>query len=152
MTISLHYRSALAAPAQDVWNAATSLAGINAETMPVFRMTAPDGVKRLSDIPFEPNKILFRSHIMALGFVPFDWSDLALAELEPGHRFVERSRMGSMRSWQHIRTIEPSGGGCILTDELCFEPRWPVMLAKAIVGLAFRNRHRKLKRRFGTAQ
>ncbi|MGC4250025.1 MAG: hypothetical protein QM605_00765 [Sphingobium sp.] len=113
-------------------------------------MTAPVGIQHLTDISFKPGKPLFRSTILALGFIPFDWSDLTLVELEPGRRFVERSRMGSMRSWQHIRTIEPGGIGCILTDALCFEPRWPAMLAKAVIGLVFRNRHRNLKRRFGT--
>jgi ligand-binding SRPBCC domain-containing protein len=152
MTVVLHYRSTLAAPTLLVWDAATSIAGINAETMPIFRMTTPPGIANLTDIAFEPGKVLFRSRVLVLGFIPFDWSDLALAELEPGRRFVERSRMGSMRSWQHIRTIEPWGSGCSVTDELSFEPKWPPVVAKAMIDLAFRNRHRRLKRRFGVAE
>lgn len=149
MTVDLRFASRLTASAAEVWDSAVSLDGINAEAMPIFRMTAPAGVHRLTDVDFVPGKMLFRSRVLALGFIPFDWTELTLDELEPGCRFVERSRMGSMHSWQHIRTVEPVGDHAILTDELRFEPKLPRQVARAIITLAFRNRHRQLRKRFG---
>lgn len=147
--VELRYSSRLRTPAPEVWHAAMSLAGINAEAMPVFRMTAPPGVRGMVDAEFVPGQMLFRSRVLAFGLIPYDWTELTLVEFEPGRRFVEQSRMGSMRSWQHIRTIDPLGDGCVVTDELRFEPKWPRPIARLMIGIAFRNRHRQLKRRFG---
>lgn len=150
--VRLEFRSTLKASAERVWNRAISLDGINAETMPVFRMTAPPGVTSLSNIAFEPGKPLFRSRILALGFIPFDWTDLRLVELTEGRGFVERSTMGSMHSWEHIRRIEPDGDGCILTDTLAFAPRLPRAIARPMIRLTFLNRHRNLRRIFGSQE
>lgn len=147
--VELRYSSRLRAPAADVWAAAMSLDGINAEAMPIFRMTAPPGITGMVDAEFVPGQMLFRSRVLAFGWIPYDWTELTLVEFEPGRRFVERSRMGSMRSWQHIRTVDPVDGGCVVTDELRFEPKWPRPIARLMIGIAFRNRHRQLKRRFG---
>jgi len=147
--VELRYSSQLRTPAAEVWDAAMSLAGINAEAMPIFRMTAPPGIRGMVDADFVPGRMLFRSRVLAFGLIPYDWTELTLVEFEPGRRFVERSRMGSMHSWQHIRTVEPADEGCVVTDELRFEPKWPRPIARLMIGIAFRNRHRQLKRRFG---
>ncbi|MBL9066678.1 MAG: hypothetical protein JNN10_10345 [Sphingopyxis sp.] len=150
--VELRYSSRLRTPAADVWAAAMSLAGINAEAMPIFRMTAPPGIHGMVDAEFVPGQMLFRSRVLAFGLIPYDWTELTLVEFEPGRRFVERSRMGSMHGWQHIRTVDPVNGGCVVTDELCFEPKWPRPIARLMIDIAFRNRHRQLKRRFGAMQ
>ena len=147
--VELRFSSQLRASAAEVWDAAMSLSGINAEALPIFRMTAPPGIRGMVDADFVPGRVLFRSRVLAFGLIPYDWTELTLVEFEPGRRFVERSRMGSMRSWQHIRTIDPVGDGCVVTDELRFEPKWPRPLARLMIDIAFRNRHRQLKRRFG---
>jgi ligand-binding SRPBCC domain-containing protein len=147
--IYLAFRSALHSPAGTVWDAAVSIDGINDEAMPLFRMTAPKGIKKLTDLQMVTGQILFRSRIYAFGFIPIDWSDLTLDSITPGHGFVERSTMMSMHSWQHVRTIEPDGTGCVLTDQLTFSPRLPPLIARFLIGLAFRNRHRNLRKKFG---
>ena len=54
--------------------------------------------------------------------LPVDYDDLCLAELEPGRRFLERSRTLTFAVWQHERVIEPEGeGACRVTDRLGFE-------------------------------
>ena len=40
--------------------------------------------------------------------IPIDYDDLTLVALEPGRGFHERSRMLSMRVWEHERTLEPA--------------------------------------------
>jgi ligand-binding SRPBCC domain-containing protein len=80
--------------------------------------------------------------------------DLFLAELEPGRRFLERSRTLTFAVWQHERVVEPEGdGACRVTDRLGFELKrgvaWiPGMarLATAVVRFLFGHRHRRLAR------
>lgn len=60
---------------------------------------------------------LGRSRILLFGLLPVDYDDLCLAELEPGRRFLERSRTLSFSVWQHERTVEPvDEGSCRVTD------------------------------------
>jgi ligand-binding SRPBCC domain-containing protein len=100
---------------------------------------------------------LGRSWLLLGRLLPVDYDDLRLAELEPGRRFLERSRTLSFAVWQHERTVEPEGeGSCRVTDRLGFELRRGVAwipgagsLAAAIVGFLFRHRHRRLARSTG---
>ena len=65
---------------------------------------------------------LGRSWILLGGLLPVDYDDLKLAELEPGRRFLERSRTLTFSVWQHERIVEPEGEGrCRVTDRLGFE-------------------------------
>ena len=63
----------------------------------------------------------------------------------------ERSTMLSMRLWEHERTLEPGGDGCVVVDRLRCVPRIrvPAFVPRAIVGAVFSHRHRRLRRRFG---
>ena len=89
--------------------------------------------------------------MLLFGVLPIDYDDLTLVALEPGHGFHERSRMASMPVWEHERTLEPAGAGCLLRDRLSFKPRLPGMgpLLEGFVRATFRHRHRRLRRRFG---
>jgi hypothetical protein len=80
------------------------------------------------------------------GVLPVDFDDITLVERGPGMRFLERSPMGSMRLWEHERTVTPRGGGeSEVRDRLTFEPRLPVgRIARAGVERVFRHRHRRL--------
>ncbi len=118
---------------------------------PLMRMTAPPGVTNLQALTFEPGKPIYRSWLLLFKFVPFDFSDFTLLEVEAGKGFVEQSTMGSMRLWRHVRRIDPSGNACILTDELTFEPRFAGFLANKIVRVFFNHRHKQLRRHFGVA-
>jgi hypothetical protein len=116
-------------------------------------MTAPRNSASL-DLEHAPlNQRAFRSWILALGFLPIDYDDLTLIELEPGRRFLERSTMLTQRVWEHERVVEPTENGCLLTDRVRFEPRVPVLgpLFLIVFRLAFGLRHRNLRRLFGGA-
>jgi ligand-binding SRPBCC domain-containing protein len=141
--------SRLSAPAEAVWARVTTIDGVNDELRPVMRMTAPAHVTALNERTIVVGERLFRSWILLLGVLPVDYDDLTIVEVEPGRRFLERSPMLSMRSWEHERIVEPDGDGCTLTDRLTFAPRVPVPAAPLIRAL-FRHRHRRLRRRFGS--
>jgi ligand-binding SRPBCC domain-containing protein len=141
--------SRLEAPAPAVWERISTFEGVNDELMPLMRMTAPTEVRRLEPEQVVLGERICRSWVLLFGFLPFDYDDLVLVELEPGRGFRERSTMLSMRSWEHERRLEPDGAGaCTLHDRLTFTPRLPLPLAP-VVRAVFRHRHRRLRKRFG---
>jgi ligand-binding SRPBCC domain-containing protein len=145
------FLSRLAAPASEVWAHATSMRGVNRELFPLARMTHPRELAVLDPALVPIGQRVFRSWILAAGIVPIDYDDLTFIELEPGRRFLERSPMLTQREWQHERVIEPSDGGSTLTDRVRFVPRVPLLgpVFLAVFRLAFRLRHRNLRRIFG---
>lgn len=148
----LSITSALAAPPERVWAHATSPVGVNRELAPWLRMTFPAGTADLAE-GWEPGRRHFRSWILLLGILPVEYDDLTIVELEPGRRFLERSPLLTQRVWEHERTVEPTPGGCRLTDRVRFEPRIPALGAAqgAIFRLVFRWRHRRLRHLFRKA-
>jgi hypothetical protein len=141
--------SRLDAPPAAVWDRIASFEGVNDELMPLMRMTAPPNVRRLEPDQVVLGERICRSWVLLFGFLPFDYDDLVLVELEPGRGFHERSTMLSMRSWEHERWIEPGrDASCVLHDRLTFTPRLPLPAAP-VVRAIFRHRHRRLRRRFG---
>jgi hypothetical protein len=150
----LEVSSDLCAPASEVWAAATDFSGINDELRPLMRMTAPRGRRQLSADRIEPGQRLFRSWLLLFGVVPVDYDDLTIAELGPGHRFQERSRMLSASVWEHERVVEPTGpDSCRVTDRVAFTARTALHAAvlRRVVPRLFAHRHRRLRRRFGDA-
>ncbi len=144
-------------PANVVWERAVTEEGINEELAPILRMTMPKGLAGKTVDTVEVGVPLGRSWILLGGLLPVDYDDLRLAELEPGRRFLERSRTLSFSVWQHERIVEPEGEGrCRVTDRLGFELKRGVAwipgaarLAGAVVGFLFRHRHRRLVRAHG---
>ena len=144
--------TALAAPAPAVWARASRLAGVIAELRPILRMTTPRALRSATIADLQPGVPAGRSWLLLGGVLPVDYDDLCLAEIEPPRRFLERSRMLTMASWQHERVIEPdASGGCEITDVLTFELRAPARsipgmeaLAERIVARLFRHRHERL--------
>jgi ligand-binding SRPBCC domain-containing protein len=139
--------SRLAAPPATVWEAATTVEGVNHELWPVVRMTVPrGGDTTLRAGPFG------RSWILLLGVLPIDYDDLNLESIDPGRGFSERSTMASCSAWHHDRSLEPiGGGGCRVIDRIAFEPRVAPLggLMEFLFEATFRWRHRRLRRRFG---
>jgi ligand-binding SRPBCC domain-containing protein len=151
-TISLRFESTLRAPAERVWEWITSIEGISTEMWPIFRMTTPRGVRTLGDVKVEPGTRMFRSYVFLFGFLPIDYSDLTLIELDPGSGFVELSPMGSMRSWRHERRITSSPtdpSAVVLVDQLTFEPRFARGFVRWLIRTAFAHRHEVLRARLG---
>jgi ligand-binding SRPBCC domain-containing protein len=146
--------SIVARPAAEVWGRAVSEEGINHELAPILRMTMPRELRGRTIDDVEVGAPLGRSWILLGRLLPVDYDDLCLAELEPGRRFLERSRTLSFSVWQHERIVEPEGdGSCRVTDRLGFELKRGIAwipgsdrLAAAIVGYLFRHRHRRLAR------
>ena len=125
--------------------------GVNYELAPLLRMTHPPEVEQLNPSNVPLNQRLFRSWILLLGLIPFDYDDLVLVRVEPGRGFLERSSMLSMRVWEHERTLEDTEGGCLVTDRIRYVPRLPVIghLVRPLLRGFFRHRHRRLGRYFG---
>ena len=117
-----------------------------------MRMTAPARVRALDPSQVVLGERIFRSWVLLFGVIPIDYDDLTLIALEPGRGFHERSRMLSMRVWEHERTLEPAGDAATrVSDRLSFEPRLPGSgpLLEPFIRMTFRHRHRRLRRRFG---
>lgn len=149
----------LDASAERVWAAAVSPEGINHELGPWLRMTMPKGIGPGMTIEQAPlGETLGRSWILLGGFIPVDYDDLCLVELEPGTRFLERSKLGSASFWQHEREVVAlSEASCEVTDRLEIEVRAPLRavggerIAPRIVRALFTHRHRRLTARWGQA-
>jgi len=140
-----------AAP-EPVWDRATSPEGINHELGPWLRMTVPKNLRDgIPDDLVAPAR-LGRSWILAFGFLPVEFDDIHVAELEPGRRFQEESSMMLMSLWGHERVVERIGDGCDVTDRISFELRRPLRWLPGayafsgwIVAAVFRHRHRRLR-------
>lgn len=146
---SFEVSSELAADAATVWAHAVSARGVNRELAPLARMTLPrDGSLFAPDVVL--GERLFRSWILLGRFLPVDYDDVTIVELEPGRRFLERSPMLSQRLWEHERIVEPSGAGCRVVDRIEHEPKIGLLgpVYAAVFKASFRLRHRNLRRLF----
>ncbi len=154
MTVIVERTTRLAAPADEVWAHATSMAGVNAELAPVS-MSHPPGLDRLPDDLDDDDPRLGRTlftSTLKLGPIPFDRHALALIEVVPGRSFQEDSTSWLNRGWRHRREVSPlPTGGCELTDVLEVTPRLPGggPVTRWLVGRIFDRRHRYLRDRFG---
>jgi ligand-binding SRPBCC domain-containing protein len=149
---TVEQESVVAAPTEAVWARVSTFEGINDELGPLMRMTAPARVRALDPSEVVLGERIFRSWVLLFGVIPIDYDDLTLIALEPGRGFHERSRMLSMRVWEHERTLEPTGDSATrVSDRLSFEPRVPGSgpLLERFIRATFRHRHRRLRRRFG---
>jgi ligand-binding SRPBCC domain-containing protein len=149
---SFSVSSRLAAPADAVWRRVTTGPGINAELMPIVRMTVPRGLESLDLDTVRDGQHLGRSWLLLGGVLPFDYDDITIERVEPGRAFQEDSTMFSQRSWRHHRVVEPDGPDrCTVTDQVTFRPRLPVPVRalEALFRQVFAHRHRRLRRRFG---
>ena len=61
--------SVVAAPPEEVWRRISTMAGVNAELGPIFRMTHPADVDSLSPDDVVPGERLFRSWVLLFGIV-----------------------------------------------------------------------------------
>lgn len=108
-----------------MWRRVTTPAGINDELFPWLRMTVPKALagKTIEAIPVGPR--LGRSWLLLLGVLPIDDDDLAIAALEPGPRFLERSRMLAIAAWEHGRRLGADDAGCRVEGRIGFVLRAP---------------------------
>ena len=144
--------STVPALAEEVWRRVVTPEGINHELWPWMRMHMPRSLRGKTIDDIEAGQRLGRCWLLLFGVIPFDYDDLALAELGPGFRFLERSTMLSMRRWVHERTVDPMGErACEVTDRVAVEPRRGMALlpgserlTQATLTRMFAHRHRRL--------
>ncbi len=148
--IERRFRSDLLASPDDVWRAATSMGGINAELMPLMAMHSPDGIEYLTELVTSEGIASVDVTIRLGGVLPIGGATIQLVELGE-FRFVERSNQPGMRFWQHEREVVPSAEGCTVVDHLTFEPRSITPISTYFVELLFKHRHRRLRARWGEA-
>jgi hypothetical protein len=152
--VRLVFESALACGRAELWAAITDLRWLRREMMPYLRMTAPPGVRRLTDLRVTPGAPLFVSRILYFGFLPLDHSRLTLLALTEQQGLVEQSPMCSMRLSRHAREIlaHPDDPALlVLRDELEFEPRWFRGPTAWFVRRFFAHRHAVLRRSWNVA-
>src|SRR3954469_7034553 len=87
----------LRASAEQVWDHASTFAGVNRELWPLVRMTYPRALSRLTPDAFPLGRTAFRSWILLFGLLPVEYDDLTLVELEPGRGFSEVSQLLMLR-------------------------------------------------------
>ena len=152
---SLEVQSEISASADLVWRRVTAPTGINDELGPFMRMTVPSSMKARTIADVTPGVHVGRSWLLLFGVVPFEYDDITISELEPGHRFLERSSMLSMSLWQHERIVTARDRGCEVRDRVTFELRSPLRrvprlehLLRAVLRHLFQHRHLRLARHF----
>jgi ligand-binding SRPBCC domain-containing protein len=143
--------SRLAASVERVWDHASTFAGVNRELWPPIRMTYPIAIGRLTPKTIPLGRCAFRSWILLFGFLPIEFDNFTIVELEPGRGFYEVSSLLTIRDWRHRRSIELNGDGCVVRDEIALVPRWrplgrPLL---TVYRQVFELRHRRLRRIFG---
>jgi ligand-binding SRPBCC domain-containing protein len=149
---SFTVESSLRASPERLWDHASSFREINRELWPL-RMTHPLAVPRLTPETIPLGRRAFRSWILLFGFIPVEYDDFTIVELDPGRGFSEVSRLFTMREWRHRRTLVPTSEGCLVRDEIGFIPRWRIAgpMLFQLYHLAFKRRHKVLRRLFGAA-
>ena len=129
------------------------LAAVNAELMPLVRMTAPSRWRDENLFSWPVQQPLFHSWVLLFGVLPVDLHRFCLESVDPASGFQEHSNTWMNRSWRHQRLIESTERGCRVTDRVQYESRLPLFgsLMRPVYKLVFRHRHRRLRRRYGAA-
>lgn len=150
--VTFERTSLVDAPVAVVWERVVSAEGINDEMRPWLTMTMPRGFRHLDVTTVPVGVSLGRAWLRLFGVLPFDYDELTVAELDPGRRFREVSSMGSLRRWEHERTLTERGRSTVVTDRVTFEPRiafrWARPLLIRVIAAFFAHRHRRLARHF----
>lgn len=140
-------RTELPIPASTFW-AGMSMEAVNAELMPLVRMTVPTSWRAAPIGRWQTGKLLFRSWILLFGVLPVDLHALKLEEIREGTGFKELSSSMVNRVWMHERWTEPHGERCVLVDRVTVQGRLPPLtsLLMPVYRWVFRHRHAQLKR------
>jgi len=86
---SFNIRSELPVRPEDFW-AGMSMAAVNAELMPLVRMTTPASWRDCPLPQWTTGQVLFRSVILLFGVLPVDVHALQLESIDPRRGFHER--------------------------------------------------------------
>ena len=152
MVWEVRHTSVLPVERDTLWAVVGTMDGVNAELMPLVRMTVPRGAEGLRFEEAPLGELVFNSWLMIGGVLPFDRHALSFAEIEPGSHFVEVSSSWLQRIWRHERVLTDAPGGCRITDVVIFKPRLSLLgpLVRFMVAQVFAHRHRRLRARYPT--
>jgi ligand-binding SRPBCC domain-containing protein len=144
-TPAINISTFLPRPPEEVWAAVATADGVNAELMPLVRMTFPKGFTDLRQAPLgEPAATCW---LLAFGVIPFERHTLMFADIGPSG-FVETSLgLFHYHYWSHERTVRPAEGGCVVRDIVTVWSKIAFLdgIADALTAYAFRHRHKRLK-------
>jgi ligand-binding SRPBCC domain-containing protein len=149
LTPTVDLTTELTRPADEVWAAVTTPAGVNAELGPFVRMSFPKG--SMDDLMSAPrDEPIFVSWLLAFGVLPFDRHVFVLHDAGERH-FIETSHSTLQKLWRHERYVTPTGQGCSVRDVVTVVPRFSFAgpTSRAIAAAVFRHRHRRLKKLYG---
>jgi ligand-binding SRPBCC domain-containing protein len=149
---SFSVSSELSVSPEAFW-AGMSMAAVNAELMPLVRMTVPRKWRSCLLEQWASGQVLFRSVILLFGLLPVDVHSLRLERISPGRGFLEQSHSWVNKQWRHERSTVPTNSGCVVTDTVTVHSRVPAVgvLLLPVYRLVFRHRHRRLKGLYGRA-
>ena len=157
MDANFEITTALGAPADQVWAGAVDPAGINQELGPWVSMSMPKDIEPGMTIDDVELAVPAGRSWIKFARIPVDYDDLCLVERGPGMRFLERSKLGSARLWEHEREVIATGAdSCEISDRLGIELRSPLRalgggrMAPQIIRALFTHRHKRLAERWGT--
>jgi len=147
--------STISAHCEEVWDRAVTPDGINYELFPFMRMTVPKVLQGKSIHEVAIGTSIGRSWFLLFGFLPFDYDDITVAELQHGHRFREKSSMFSIEDWEHERTVTANGDNCDVCDRVRFVLRHRSFMmplfgncTAIMLRALFAHRHRRLAKWF----
>lgn len=149
---SFTIRSELHIAPEVFWERMT-LSAVNAELLPLVRMTAPPEWRERPLEQWATGRVLFQSVILLFGIVPVDVHSFRLERIDPGRGFLERSQSWVNEEWRHERTTASTRAGCVITDTVTVQGRVPLLAALLlpVYRLIFRHRHRRLRALHGRA-
>ena len=146
MSLTFTISSEIPVAAEQFWQAQT-LATVNAELQPLYRMTAPPEALRAPISEWARHGNAVDSWILFGGVFPVDRHRFGTVRFTAPTTFVETSSSWLNRRWRHERSALATGGGCRITDTITFEPRLALLgpLQKVLYQQAFRHRHGRLR-------
>lgn len=113
-------RSELPVSAENFW-ATQSLAAVNEELRPLYRMTAPPAVLRAPISEWAKHSHALKSWILFRGVIPVDRHLFGVIEFTAPTAFVETSSSWLNKLWRHERTVGKTPGGCEVVDTISFK-------------------------------
>ena len=151
--IHLRIESMVTASTDDVWDWATTFAGVNHELMPYCRMRPPRSLRGRTLESYVPGERA-ACWLLAGGVIPFDRHLLGLDSMAPGAGFAEESSSWLQRRWRHERTLralDDDTGRTLVVDQLTVRPRvrLAVPITCRMMAVIFCHRHVRLRARFG---
>jgi len=143
--------STLNIAAEKLWEEVTLMNNVNYELLPFVKMTYPKSTPLFSLARVERGRVIFKSTLLLLGFIPYDRHNMLIKEIGPGFRFVEDSTSLIMKYWRHTREVTPLQREVShITDCISFTSRIKIdFLIRPIIQAIFKHRHHRLQKRYG---